>query len=423
VQILFGSQGLLAVAVSALIGVAAVDLATAETPRAPAGLAFYSPPSPLPEAAAGTVIWSRRAPAAIAMPSAQRQHLVLYHSRSIDGRDIAVSGTVYIPRGKPPKDGWPLITWTHGTTGLVAACAPSRDTPRGPEHYSLGPSRAMLDVYVRRGYAVAFSDFEGLGGSTAVHPFLQGEAEAHGALDIMRAARQLDPRIGSRYLVMGHSQGGQADLFTAALGPDYAPEFKLLGNVAFAPASQIGDRITDMSKADQPSVALVYAMAFLQGLAANHPQIDLKTLLSPQALAHLDEMKHDCISETLGVSGSRGSGYWPKAVPKDQFLPGADLGPVLLLARANDPDRLKIAAPTLIMQGGRDVTVLPRTNDALARALCQSGNVLSYKVFPAADHEAVVQQGKPEAQAFVKARFAGKPATNNCNALPTAASK
>ncbi|KIZ41679.1 hypothetical protein OO17_14485 [Rhodopseudomonas palustris] len=404
-----------------LIGVATPCPVAAATARAPAGLAFYTPPSPLPEAKPGTVIWSRRAPRAIALPSARRQHLVLYHSRAIDGRDIAVSGTLYIPRGTPPKTGWPLITWTHGTTGLVAKCAPSRDTRRGPEHYALAPARAMLDVYVRRGYAVAFSDFEGLGGSTAVHPFLQGEAEAHGALDIMRAARQLDPRIGTRYVVMGHSQGGQANLFTAALGPTYAPEFKLLGNVAFAPASQIGERITEMSKANKPSVALVYAMAFLQGLAANHPQIDLATILTPQALAHLDEMKHECISETLGISGSRGSGYWPKAIPKDQFLPGADLGPVLKLAMANDPDRLKIAAPTLIMQGGRDVTVLPRTNDALARALCKSGTELMYEVFPSADHETVVQQGKRLSHAFVKARFAGKPAISNCNTLPTAA--
>jgi len=419
-QIWLGGKGVAAVA-AFVIGGAAIMPAAAEPARAPDGIAFYTPPSPLAEAKPGTVIWSRRAPAVIAMPSAQRQLLVLYHSRAIDGRDIAVSGTIYIPRGTPPVTGWPLITWTHGTTGLVAQCAPSRDTARGPEHYSLGPSRAMLDVYVRRGYAVAFSDFEGLGGSTAVHPFLQGEAEAHGALDIMRAARQLEPRIGSRYLVMGHSQGGQADLFTAALGPGYAPEFKLLGNVAFAPASQIGDRIAEMSKAETPSVALVYAMAFLQGLAANHPAIDLKTILSPQALAHLDEMKHECISETLGVSGSRGSGYWPKAIPKDQFLPGADLGPALHLARANDPDQLKIAAPTLIMQGSRDVTVLPRTNDALARTLCRSGNQIMYEVFPSADHEAVVRQGRRSAQAFVKARFAGQPPISNCNALPTAA--
>jgi pimeloyl-ACP methyl ester carboxylesterase len=401
------------------IGVA-VNNAVAQV-AAPAGLAFYTPPSPLPDAKAGSVIWNRRAPSAIAMPSAIRQHLVLYHSRALDGRDIAVSGTIYIPRGTPPRDGWPLITWTHGTTGLVPACAPSRDTAKGPEHSALVAVRNELDIYVRRGYAVAFSDFAGLGGSPGLHPYLQGEVEARGALDIMRAAREIDPTIGTRYMVLGHSQGGQADLFTAALGPTYAPEFKQLGNIAFAPAAQIGGRITDMTKAETPSVALVYAMYFLQGIASTHPEIDLKTILTPQALSHLDEMRNECASETLGISGTRGSGYWPKAIPKDQFLPGADLSAVLKLAAANDPDQLRIAAPTMIMQGSLDVTVLPRTNDALARAMCKTGNELFYRVFPKADHEGVLLLGRHDAQAWVKARFAGKPAVSNCNALPTAA--
>nr|WP_246505038.1 lipase family protein [Microvirga antarctica] len=390
--------------------------ATAQAvPEGPVGDAFYAAPSPLPTGRPGAVIWTGRPTATVALPSAGTDLLVMYHSTALDGRDIAVTGTVSVPPGPPPEGGWPLITWTHGTTGLVAACAPSRDRPDGSEHYSLGPARARLDAYVRQGYAVVFSDFQGLGGSPGLHPFLQGEVEARGALDIMRAAREIAPSIGTRYVAMGHSQGGQADLFTAHFGPSYAPEFTLLGSVAFAPGSHLGERIKEMTQAGEPSVALVYAMYFLQSAASNHPEIDLRTILTPTALAHLPQMQSECVSATLT------RGYWSTAIPKDQFLPGADLSMVLKLAADNDPGHLKIAAPTLIMQGAQDVTVLPRTTDAVARDLCKRGNALTYRVFPSADHESVVQQGGGEAAAWIRARLEGESATTNCQALPEAA--
>ncbi len=387
----------------------------AQVSEGPAGMAFYVPPSPLPNAEHGAAIWARDAAADVSLPSAARNLLVLYQSRRLDGAPIAVSGTLSVPRGAPPAGGWPLITWTHGTTGLSPACAPSLDTPDSTEHYYLGPSRSRLDQFVRQGYAVVFSDFQGLGVTGGdIHPFLQGEAEARGALDIMRAARQIDPGVGARYVVMGHSEGGQADLFTARFGPSYAPDLTLLGNVAFAPASDMGGRIQGLTTASQPSGALIYAMYFLQSVASNHPGIDLGRILSPQALAHLAQTRQECVSPTLS------KGYWATAVPKDQFLPGADLSAVLKLAAANDPGGLRIAAPTFIMQGGADVTVPPSTTDAVARKLCANGNELLYRLFPTADHESIVEQGNDDAVAWVRERFEGAPATSNCSALPSA---
>jgi hypothetical protein len=38
--------------------------------------------------------------------------------------------------------------------------------------------------------------------------------------------------------IRGHSQGGQGAIFTAAHGPDWAPELQLLGSVALQ-ASQL----------------------------------------------------------------------------------------------------------------------------------------------------------------------------------------
>src|SRR5665213_2244261 len=109
-------------------------VAASPVPEGPAGAAFYIPPSPLPQAKHGTAVWVRDAPTAVAMPSAARNLLVLYQSLTVDGKPVAVSGTLSIPQGAPPRGGWPLITWTHGTTGITPACAPSLDTQDSTEH-------------------------------------------------------------------------------------------------------------------------------------------------------------------------------------------------------------------------------------------------------------------------------------------------
>ena len=49
----------------------------------------------------------------------------------VDGKPIAVSGIVVVPKGKTPKGGWPVITYDHGTTGIADVCAP-RATSRQP---------------------------------------------------------------------------------------------------------------------------------------------------------------------------------------------------------------------------------------------------------------------------------------------------
>ena len=382
--------------------------------QSPAGDSFYLPPSPLPLAEHGTVIRSLPLTDSAALPSAARNLVVLYHSKSIDGRDIAVSGTIAIPAGKPPASGWPVTTWTHGTTGIGGACAPSRDTPNGPEHLFLGMKQVLMDGYVKRGYVVVATDYEGLG-PPGLHPFLQGESEGRGALDIIRAAREIDPQIGKQYVVIGHSQGGQADLFTAAIGPNYVPELKLLGNVAMAPASHIAATVQSMTMDSKPSYALGYAMYVLESFASNHPEIDLRKILTPQALAHLPETLQSCITKTSSA------GYWATSIPKDQFIAGADLSAVLKVAAANEPGGLSIATPTLVVQGGMDDTVLPAWTDATAHSLCGNGNSLFYTVYPKATHETIPQLSDTQVQSWVAARFAGADAKSNCSALPSAA--
>jgi hypothetical protein len=51
------------------------------------------------------------------MPAAGDAFRILYISS--DARwhsgNIPVSGMLYLPKGAPPKGGWPLVAWGHGT--------------------------------------------------------------------------------------------------------------------------------------------------------------------------------------------------------------------------------------------------------------------------------------------------------------------
>ena len=71
---------------------------------------FYDPPSPLPEAAPGSVIRTGGVPNA---PSGIRAQRIMYHSRTNEGVDIATTGLLVMPGGDPPPGGFPLVAGGH----------------------------------------------------------------------------------------------------------------------------------------------------------------------------------------------------------------------------------------------------------------------------------------------------------------------
>ena len=294
------------------------------------------------------------------LPSAAKNTLLLYRSLDDKGRPVVISGTVSIPAGQVPAGGWPVINWTHGTTGLNEICALSRNTDKGPEHPYIQVIRQLLDNFVKHGYVVVATDYQGLG-VAGFHHFLQGMPNARNALDLLHAARAMEPRIGKRYAVVGNSQGGQTDLFAAAQGPSYVPNFKLVGNVAFAPGSQIAGRLRAVMASDKTERSLPYALYVLQSYSKSDPSINLDRILMPQAIAHLPELRQQCMSHALNTR------YWTRAIAKNQFVEKPDLAKFLKLGARNEPGSLKISIPTLIVQGSADVTVFPGTTDLLTR--------------------------------------------------------
>jgi pimeloyl-ACP methyl ester carboxylesterase len=96
-----------------------------------------------------------------------------------------------------------------------------------------------LRPMIERGVAVVATDYPGLG-TAGPHPYLVGVSEGRAVLDSVRVAR-LMPGVGggNRFAVWGHSQGGQASLYTGLLAKSYAPELNLVGVAAAAPVTEL----------------------------------------------------------------------------------------------------------------------------------------------------------------------------------------
>lgn len=399
----------------------AVTLSTAAgatgLPNGPDGSAFYDPPHPLPSGERGEVIYTREMNQAktMALPGAARNSLVLYHGLSDRNQPIPLSGSVSVPQGEPPEGGWPVIVWTHGTSGMNPRCAPSLDTADGPEHGYVSAMAKLMNGFVEEGYAVVAADYQGLG-VVNHQPFLQGEPTGRSALDMLKAGHEVEPELGERYVVMGHSQGGQVDLFASALGPDYVPQYDFLGTVAFAPASHFAQRLDSMRKSDSPQPALAYILYILQSYATTHSEINLYDILTLDALDNLPRIHDDC------VSAATTKGYWTTVDSGEQFLENPDLDGFQTVAASNEPGRLKIDRPAMVVQGKMDHTVLPPATDSTVRQLCENGNFINYQVFAKADHRGSMRYGADVAHKWVDDLFAGNDVQSNCDNLPRAAS-
>ena len=87
---------------------------------------FYTPPAQVP-ATVGQMIRTQPITDRPLPENAGQAVRTLYTSISgVNAPDpVTVSGQIIFPKGTPPKGGWPVVAWEHGTTGIADICAPS----------------------------------------------------------------------------------------------------------------------------------------------------------------------------------------------------------------------------------------------------------------------------------------------------------
>ncbi|MDC0707576.1 alpha/beta fold hydrolase [Stigmatella sp. ncwal1] len=376
-------------------------LALAETQAAltpPPGLKFYSPPAEAIPGTPGSVIWSRKLVGAAALKGAGSNELVLYRSTSVHDKPIAVSGIVALPKGTAPAGGWPVITWAHGTVGSADKCAPSRDAIGSPAYkFNQAPHR-MLNAFLKEGWAVVMTDYEGLG-TEGPHPYLLGLSEARGVLDILLAARELHPEISKKVAIVGHSQGGQAALFAAAEAKARKDELELRGVLALAPASFMGTLFWLGTQGDEPGEGMAFPALFLTGALAGNADLKKEDILSEEGLRLFPEVETKCRVE-LSKTGS-----WGSLIPSKMVKENANLTPLMEELRKMHPGDLSIDVPVRIVQGLADERVSPIQTTLLIEQLTHKGTKIELRVYPLMDHFGVLARDVENAKNWLKQRL------------------
>ena len=283
------------IAASAVVFVAAPAQAVVVEPPRPA---FYEAPATLP-AANGTVIRSETmsflldpANATSLVTNAKR---VLYKTTNRSGRAIAVSGVVMVP-----KTAWvgigsrPVIGFAAGTQGMGDRCAPSRQYSEGFEYEGFA-----IQGLLARGYAVALTDYEGLG-TAGIHTYMDRVSQGRAVLDVIRAAQRL-PGTGlsatSPVGIEGYSQGGGAAASAGELASTYAPELKLKGvAVGAVPAD-----LKQVASTLDGGLYSAFAFFALRGISASYG-VDLSPYLNAKGVETMTTVEQDCVFDLFGHS-------------------------------------------------------------------------------------------------------------------------
>jgi acetyl esterase/lipase len=334
-------------------------------------------------------------------PANAKAFRVLYRSTGLNGEPIAISGTIIYPAGPPPRGGRDVIAWAHYTTGVAERCAPTL-LP------NLSGTIAGLEEMLERDKVVVATDYEGLG-LPGVHAYLVGISEARSVLDSVRAARNLnDAHATNRFAVWGHSQGGHASLFTGELAADYAPELKLVGIAAAAPATDL----VDLFKAQLGSITgdSFIAMALLSW--SRTYKLPLESVLIAGAKASFEKVAASCIQSIPQMLK-----LLQRARPlKREFL---KVDPTTLpawreLMVRNSPGRAPQGLPVFLAQGTGDKTVDPAITKRFAKELCAGGTPVVMKLMKNVSHAFAAEKSAYDAVIWMTNRFKGKPAPSNC---------
>jgi len=361
---------------------------------------FYAAPSPLPSGAPGTII--RSEPLADLAAGAHGWK-ILYLSTSYTGKPTAISGVVIVPATAAPPGGRRVLAFAHGTVGVASGCAPSL---QGAAHdYFIDG----LPVFLKAGYAVVATDYQGLG-TPGPNPYLVGKAAAMSVLDSVRAIHNLSQAAaGTTFAVWGASQGGHAALFTGQYAASYAPDLTLVGVAAAAPASALIPLFERRIGGDFGNLLSAYT---IDAWTRVYPNLTLDQIVTAAARPIVRNIATYCISNMTQALPAVLHARLLKIVYLNK-LPW-DSAPWKAELDANSPGHSKIPVPIFIGQGVEDALVSPDLQAAFVKGLCTAGETVVYRTYPGVGHVDAGPAVAPDAEAWIADRFAGKAVPSTC---------
>ena len=394
-------------AMSALLalsfGVAPAASAATESPAAaailpaPAGDAFYTPPSPLPAGSPGDIIWDRTTTSPVSGANAWQ---ILYLSTTAQGTRTAVSGTLIVPTAAY-SGVRPVVAYAAGTQGWGHSCAPSVEIAAGSfdEEFE-------INNLLAKGWAVVATDYPGLG-TPGPEEYNVGIPEGYAVLDSLRAATRLPDAGLSTSAPMGiegYSQGGAAGGWAAQLHASYAPDLNLKGvSIGGTPANL---------QAVAANINGTAFFAFLAGTAsgfnAAYPSLDLNASLTAAGQAAMAQLNTMCQLQALAT-------YAGKSI-QDYTVGGVNpisTAPWQAALDANNLGGIKPDVPVFETHGFLDEVIPYSVEQTLHNQWCAMGVADQFTGY-VGDHVLASVEDQTDMVNWLDGRFTGQPAPSNC---------
>jgi hypothetical protein len=327
---------------------------------------------------------------------------IVYTSTSGVDAHPDVSGSVFVPRGDPPQDGWPIVSFGHPTTGSAPECAPSLSP-------DLLGSAQTITTLVKAGYLVVMPDYQGLGvdDPDSPHPYLDSTTVGHNLIDAVQAVGKLVPRASKRWVAFGIGQGGQAAWAANELFVNAGIDLKMLGAMSIAPIADISG-LADVAAAHQLSDE--QRTALLRYLDALTKQFQY---------FNIDDYRGDGAGDYSNVLDScEGSPTSAQTGLADTIAPDAVLprGPEAVatlkgfMAKTNLP-QAPTAAPMFVSYGDQNPLIPAEWTDRAVAKACAMGDTITIDRRP---HTAGTDVDMTTVLAWIKERFEGAAPVNDC---------
>lgn len=357
--------------------------------------------TPASAATPGEVVSSREV-SYWAFPTPVRAYEVLYRSTSATGQANTVSGAVLVPprpwTGAGPR---PVIAYAFGTQGLADRCAPSNQLRTGTE-----VEIAFLVQAINNGWAVALTDYEGLG-TPGTHTYAVGQSEGRALLDVARAALRLPQAglsAGAPIGFFGYSQGGQAATFAGELQASYAPELDVVG----VAAGGVPADLNEVARFNDGNAGSGLVVAAAIGYATAYPELPLDSVLNARGQVTAAKVRESCVAElALAAPFTRLNDLTtePDVIRDPRWQ--------ARLAQ-NYLGTTRPKAPLYLYHGTLDELIPFNVGVGLKNRYCARNTDVQWTVLPLAGHVTAVSIWGSNALNWLGDRFAGKRTTPNC---------
>jgi len=357
--------------------------------RPPATLpltSFYDTPHPLPPGKPGELIRSEPIDQ-YNLPYELSVLRVLYHSRTANGEDVAVSAVVLVPDGKPPAGGWPVIAWAHEFRGAARQCAPSL-----MKNLGAGP---ILAMYANLGYAVVATDYSGLGADSG-KPVLDMHSNELDVIYSVAAARAAVKEVGPKWIALGPFEGGMA---AVAVSESEVRDPNYLGSVATSGVADAQEAYQRFAQGSSNRMPLVLAST----VKALYPEFQVSDMLKDTALPAYQRVAETCGGETESefTTGMLKPGWESNRFVKEFF-------------GRNTPGQKPAHGPLLVISGEADPAIPAEMTGKTVARMCKQGSRILFLKYPDLDASGAMGASVADQISWIKARFAGYVAPGNC---------